>query len=94
MVEFEKLLLYSPDQVLIFLVKNVFQKGTMFKWVYVSLSHEILSAFHLPRNSGWDVNGTHVFRALQWKVPGNKWDFENIVRLPVRYFPVEIARSI
>ena len=30
-------LLYSPDSrmVLIFLVKKVFQKGTMFKWVYV-----------------------------------------------------------
>ena len=74
MVEFEKLLLYSPDQVLIFLVTNVFQKGTMFKWVYVSLSHETLSTFHLPRNSGnsgWDVNEKHVFR-LQWKIPGNK----------------------
>ena len=77
MVEFEKLLLYSPDQVLIFLVTNVFQKGTMFKWVYVSLSHETLSTFHLPRNSGnsgnsgWDVNEKQVFR-LQWKIPGNK----------------------
>ena len=41
MVEFEKLL-YSPDlkMVLIFLVTKVFQKGTLFKWVYVSLSHE------------------------------------------------------
>ena len=29
----------------------------------------------------------HVFRALQWKIPENKWDFENVVRLPVRNFP-------
>ena len=37
-------LLYSPDlkMVLILLVTKVFQKGTFFKWVYVSLSHEIL----------------------------------------------------
>ena len=28
--------------VLIFLVTKVFQEGTMFKWVHVSLSHEIL----------------------------------------------------
>ena len=43
--------------------------------------------FYLPRNSGWDINGTHVFRALQWKIPRNKWDFENVVRLPVQNFP-------
>ena len=39
-------------------------------------------AFHLPRNSGnsvWDVNGTHVFKAFQWKVAGNKWNFEKVV---------------
>ena len=37
-------LLYTPDlkMVLIFLVTKVFQKGTMVKWLYVSLSHEIL----------------------------------------------------
>ena len=38
--------------------------------------------FHFPRNSansGWDVNGTHVFQASQWKVPGNKWNFEKVV---------------
>ena len=42
-VEFEKVL-YSPDlkMVLIFLVTKVFQKDTMFKWVYVSLKHEVL----------------------------------------------------
>ena len=36
MVEFEKVL-YSPDlkMLLIFLVKKVFQKDTMFKWVNV-----------------------------------------------------------
>ena len=35
----------------------------------------IQGVFHLPRNSGWDVNGTHVF----WFVPlenfRNKWNF-------------------
>ena len=37
-------LLYSPDlkMVLILLDTKVFQEGTFFKWVYVSLSHEIL----------------------------------------------------
>ena len=43
---------------------------------------DIKGAFHLPRNSansGWDVNGTHVFQAFQWKVPGNKKDFEKVV---------------
>ena len=38
--------------------------------------------FHLPRNSGnsgWDVNGTHVFQAFHWKVPGNKKNFEKVV---------------
>ena len=42
-VEFEKLL-FSPDlkMLLIFLVTKIFQKGTMFKWVYVLLSHEML----------------------------------------------------
>ena len=43
---------------------------------------DIKGAFHLPRNSGnsvWDVNGTHVFKAFQWKVAGNKWNFEKVV---------------
>ena len=40
-----KKVLYSPDfkMVLIFLVTKLFQKGTMFNWVTVQLSHEILS---------------------------------------------------
>ena len=39
-------------------------------------------AFHLlgnSENSSWDVNGTHVFRALHWKVPGNNWNFKKVV---------------
>ena len=43
-------LLYSPDFKMwysFFFVTKVFQKGTMFKWLYVSLSHEILGAFIL-----------------------------------------------
>ena len=42
---------------------------------------DIKGAFHFPRNSansGWDVNGTHVFQAFQWKVPGKK-NFEKVV---------------
>ena len=37
MVEYEKVLIYSPDlrMVLIFLVTKVFQKGTVFKWAYL-----------------------------------------------------------
>ena len=45
-------------------------------------SHVTKGAFNLPRNSGnsgWDVNRTHVLRA-QWKIPGNKWNFEKVVR--------------
>ena len=43
---------------------------------------DIKGAFHFPRNSansGWDVNGTHVFQAFQWKVARNKWNFEKVV---------------
>ena len=46
---------------------------------------------HLPRNSensGWYVNGTQVFRAFHWKVPGNKWNFWK--GRPA--FPLEIQR--
>ena len=34
---------------------------------------QILGVFHLPRNSGnsgWVVNGTHVFGLFQWKISG------------------------
>ena len=37
-------------------------------------------------NSGWDVNGTHVFQAFHRKVPENKWNFRK--GSPV--FPLEI----
>ena len=43
---------------------------------------DIKGAFHFPRNSansGWDVNGTHVFQAFKWKVARNKWNFEKVV---------------
>ena len=33
----------------------------------------IEGVFHLPRNSGnsgWDVNGTHVFGSFNWKISG------------------------
>ena len=48
-VEFEKLL-FSPDlkTLFIFLVTKIFQKGTMFKWVYVLLSHDLLYQEKLP----------------------------------------------
>ena len=39
---------------------------------------ESRGAFHLSRNSGWDANRTHVFRAFHWKIPGNKWNFEKV----------------
>ena len=42
----------------------------------------IWGALHLLRNSensGWDVNGTHVFWAYHWKVPGNNWNFKKVV---------------
>ena len=45
---------------------------------------QMKKADHLPRNSGnsgWYVNGTQVFRAFHWKVPGNKWIFEKVVLL-------------
>ena len=38
-------------------------------------------AFHLPRNSGWDVNGTDVFHVFHRKIPGNEWNFEKVVLL-------------
>jgi len=41
-------------------------------------------AFHLLRNinsgnSGWDVNGTHVFGTFHYKIPVNEWNFEKVV---------------
>ena len=39
-------------------------------------------AFHILRNSGnsgWDGNGTHVFQAFHWRVPGNNWNFKKVV---------------
>ena len=42
----------------------------------------IWGAFHLLRNSEnprWDVNGTQVFWAYHWKVPGNNWNFKKVV---------------
>ena len=38
--------------------------------------------FHLPRNSGnsgWDVNGTHVFGSFHWKISGINGTSEKIV---------------
>ena len=46
------------------------------------LLNVIWGALHLLRNtgnSGWDVNGTHVFRAFHWKVPGNNWNFKKVI---------------
>ena len=37
----------------------------------IILRKNILGVFHLPRNtgnSGWDVNGTHVFGSFHWKI--------------------------
>ena len=42
----------------------------------------IWGAIHLQRNSensSWDVNGTHVFRAFLWKVPGNNGNLKKVV---------------
>ena len=52
MVEYEKVLIYSPDlrMVLIFLVTKVFQKGTVFKW-HIFNSHELLS--HNGQRQDW-----------------------------------------
>ena len=55
------------------------------KFVLVSsptVQLDIKGAFHFPRNSAnsdWDVNGTHIFLAFQWKVAGNMWNFEKVV---------------
>ena len=49
---------------------------------YVTLLKPWLGAFHILRNSGnsgWDCNGTHVFQAFHWKVPGNNWNFKKVV---------------
>ena len=57
----------------------------------------IKGAFHLPRNSrnsGWDVNGTHVFRALQWKFSKNKWNFEKVALFSSWRFSSEKTCSI
>ena len=38
--------------------------------------------FHLPRNSGnsgWDVNGTHVFGSFHWKISGINGTSEKVV---------------
>ena len=38
--------------------------------------------FHLPRNSGnsgWDFNGTHVFRVFHAKIPDDERNFEKVV---------------
>ena len=38
--------------------------------------------FHLPRNSGnsgWDVNGTHVFGSFQWKISEINGTSEKVV---------------
>ena len=56
--------------------------SSLVSWISTPVSVESRGAFHLPRNSGnsgWDINGTHVFRAFYWKVPGNKWTFEKVV---------------
>ena len=56
-----------------------------------------MGAFHVPRNSGnsgWDISETRVFRALHWKVSGNKWKFEKVVLFSRWKFSLEKARSI
>ena len=38
--------------------------------------------FHLPRNSGnsgWDVNGRHVFGSFHWKISGINGTSEKVV---------------
>ena len=55
------------------------------------LLNVIWGAFHLLRNSensSWDVNGTHVFRAFLWKVPGNNGNW----RKSSPIFPLEKFR--
>ena len=42
----------------------------------------LLGVFHLPRNSGnsgWDVNGTHVFGSFHWKISGINGTSEKVV---------------
>ena len=42
----------------------------------------IKGVFHLPRNSGnsgWDVNGTHVFGSFHWKISGINGTSEKVV---------------
>ena len=49
--------------------------------------------FHLPRNSGnsgWDVNGTHVFGSFHWKFSGINGTSEKVVLFPVGNFPMEM----
>ena len=46
------------------------------------LTEVIRGVFHLPRNSGnsgWDVNGTHVFGSFHWKISGINGTSEKVV---------------
>ena len=41
-----------------------------------------MGVFHLPRNSGnsgWDVNGPHVFGSFHWKISGINGTSEKVV---------------
>ena len=41
-----------------------------------------VGVFHLPRNSGnsgWNVNGTHVFGSYHWKISGINGTSEKVV---------------
>ena len=59
------------------------QKGSLAK---------TMGVFHLPRNSGnsgWDVNGTHVFGSFHWKISGINGTSEKVV---LSVFPLETFR--
>ena len=51
---------------------NDFDK-TFFHGFLPKVTDEMLGVFPLSRNSGnsgWDVNGTHVFGSFHWKISG------------------------
>ena len=46
------------------------------------VTQKMVGVFHLPRNSGnsgWDVNGTHVFGSLHWNISGINGTSEKVV---------------
>ena len=71
-----------PESLSIISLHNVFEYSDNLFMLEQKPALETMGVFHLPRNSGnsgWDVNGTHVFGSFHRKISGINGTSEKVV---------------